>query len=47
MTPMMPIDELITHAKLDHGIVTLQPLNFVIGFGRIQSDISPTGRVAR
>jgi len=40
VTPMMPIDELITHVKLDHGIVTLQPLNFVIGFGRITSDVT-------
>ena len=39
VTPMMPVDELITHVKLDHGVVTLQPLNFVIGFGRITSDI--------
>ena len=39
VTPMMPVDEVITHVKLDHGIVTLQPLKFVIGFGRITSHI--------
>ena len=39
VTPMMPVDELITHVKLDHGVVTLQPLKFVIGFGRITSHI--------
>jgi uncharacterized protein involved in outer membrane biogenesis len=44
ITPNLPIDEFVAHLKLDHGQLTLDPLNFVIDIGRITSNISLDAR---
>jgi uncharacterized protein involved in outer membrane biogenesis len=40
VTPFMPVDEVSTHVKMDHGVVTLKPANATVGLGRIVSDIT-------
>jgi uncharacterized protein involved in outer membrane biogenesis len=44
ITPNLPIDELKTHLKMDHGRVTLDPLNFKIDIGQIASVIKLDAR---
>lgn len=39
ITPNLPVDEFKTHLKMDHGMVTLDPLNFRIDIGQIASTI--------
>lgn len=37
VTPMMPLDEVSAHVRLDHGRLSLKPANVTIGLGRITS----------
>lgn len=39
VTPNMPVDEFKTHLRVDHGKVILDPLNFRIDIGEIESFI--------
>ncbi|MEF3073683.1 AsmA family protein [Methylobacter sp. Wu1] len=39
ITPNLPFDEFKTHMKMDHGMLTLDPLNFRIDIGQIASTI--------
>ncbi|WAK01009.1 AsmA family protein [Methylobacter sp. YRD-M1] len=39
ITPNLPVDEFKTHLKMDHGKLTLDPLNFRIDIGEIASTI--------
>jgi uncharacterized protein involved in outer membrane biogenesis len=40
VTPKMPVDEVFTHVRLDHGVLTLKPANATVGLGRIESNIT-------
>lgn len=40
----MPIDNLRTHLTLDHGLLALQPLDFGVAGGRIESNIALDAR---
>jgi uncharacterized protein involved in outer membrane biogenesis len=44
ITPNLPIDEFKTHLQMDHGQVTLDPLNFRIAIGQIASVIKLDAR---
>jgi uncharacterized protein involved in outer membrane biogenesis len=44
ITPHLPIDEFKTHLKMDHGRITLEPLNFTIDIGQIASVIKLDAR---
>ncbi|BBL77389.1 AsmA family protein [Methylomagnum ishizawai] len=39
VTPMMPVDQVSAHVRLDHGVLTLDPANASIGLGKIASSI--------
>jgi uncharacterized protein involved in outer membrane biogenesis len=44
ITPNLPVDEFKTHLKMDHGQITLEPLNFRIDIGQIASVIKLDAR---
>lgn len=44
ITPNFPVDEFVAHLKLEHGRLTLDPLNFGIDVGKITSRISLDAR---
>ncbi len=44
ITPNLPIDEFVAHLRLDHGDLSITPLNFVIDIGQITSSIGLDAR---
>jgi uncharacterized protein involved in outer membrane biogenesis len=40
VTPMMPVDDVSAHVRLDRGVLTVKPATATIGLGRIVADVN-------